>query len=91
VSGQTTEVTSREALGMMWALFRAGSSSVVAGMWKVDVVSAQALLTGFYEHLARGQAVAHALRAAALDLRAGRTSWSHPFHFAAFSLFGYWE
>lgn len=91
VSGQTTEVTSREALGMMWALFRAGSSSVVAGSWKVDVVSAQALLTGFYEHLARGQPVAHALRAAALDLRASRASWAHPFHFAAFSLFGYWE
>ena len=91
VSGQTTEVTSREALGMMWALFRAGSSSVLAGSWKVDVVSAQALLTGFYEHLARGQPVALALRAAALDLRARRASWSHPFHFAAFSLFGYWE
>ena len=91
VSGQTTEVTSREALGMMWALFRAGSSSVLAGSWKVDVVSAQALLTGFYEHLARGQPVALALRAAALDLRASRASWAHPFHFAAFSLFGYWE
>ena len=91
VSGRTTEVTSREALGMMWALFRAGSSSVVAASWNVDIVSAQALLSRFYEQLALDQPVAHALRTAALDLRASGASWSHPFHFAAFSLFGYWE
>jgi CHAT domain-containing protein len=91
VSGKTTQVSSREALGMIWALFQAGASSVVAASWHVDVRSAAALLADFYSELSRAQSAPLALRAAALALRQAGGSTRHPYHYAAFNAYGYWS
>lgn len=91
VSGKTTEVTSREALGMIWALFQAGASSVVAAAWHADLRSASHLLSRFYSHLASDRCVPLALRGAALATREAGENWHHPYHYAAFNAFGYWS
>jgi hypothetical protein len=90
VSGKTTEVTSREALGMIWALFQSGASSLLAAAWHADVRSMAHTLARFYGHLDEFGSVALAHRAAARETRAASHAWSHPYHYAAMNLFGYW-
>jgi len=76
---------------MIWALFQAGATSVVAAAWNVDVRSASVLLARFYAELGRHDSAPVALRAAALGMRDERPIWQHPYHFAAFNAFGYWQ
>jgi hypothetical protein len=91
VSGKTTQVSSREALGMIWALFQAGSPSVVAASWHVDVRSGAQMLAHFYAELARLHSAPLALRSAALAIRKTGGTWRHPYHYAAFNAYGHWS
>jgi CHAT domain-containing protein/tetratricopeptide (TPR) repeat protein len=84
-------------LGLTRAFHYAGARSVVASLWRVADDSTAELMTRFYGHLASGVPKADALRAAQLDLlRAGGKSnasapFAHPFHWAAFQVFGDWR
>ena len=79
-------------IGMSWALFVAGSPTVVVSQWKVDSDRTSELMIEFHRNLVRngrrGAAMskAEALRLAALKLRHGR--YSHPFYWAGFVLIG---
>jgi CHAT domain-containing protein len=66
----------------------------VASLWSVADASTSELMTRFYRHLAAGKSKDVALRTAQLDLIRGTASggrFAHPFHWAAFELFGDWR
>lgn len=80
-------------IGMSWALFVAGSPTVVVSQWKVDSDRTSELMIDFHRNLVRGggrrgasMTKAEALRLAALKLRRG--AYSHPFYWAGFVLIG---
>jgi CHAT domain-containing protein len=80
-------------IGMTWALFAAGSPSVVASEWRVASATTETFMETFYRRWLRSHAAGHsfakaeALRAARLGLlRDGR--YRHPYYWAAFVLIG---
>jgi tetratricopeptide (TPR) repeat protein len=92
VSGETTSITSREALGMIWALFQAGSSSIMASAWKVNINSAKDLLKTFYRYwLQKNMPLYLAHQKIMQEVRNTNEIWRHPYHWAPFVLYGYWE
>lgn len=64
-----------------------GVPQVIASRWPVDSEATTDLMELFYQQLARGKSVASALREAKLAVR-GKKDYSHPYYWAAFSLFG---
>jgi CHAT domain-containing protein len=81
-------------IGLTWALFIAGSPSVVASQWRVESTSTTDLIIGFHRDLATNRAAppsslraAQALRASALRLLRGG-AYSHPFYWAGFVTIG---
>ena len=83
-------------LGLTRAFHYAGARSVVASLWSVADDSTAELMTRFYGHLTAGKPKAEALREAQLDLLRGRGTatggrFAHPFHWAAFQIFGDWR
>lgn len=69
--------------GLRRALALAGAETQVMSLWKVDDTATVALMTRFYEHLARGEGRTDALRLAQLSVRAS-PQWSHPYYWAGF-------
>jgi len=85
--GVVTQITSREALGMVWAVLSAGAASLTAALWSVDIPSASDFFARFYETwLGEGQSRAAAHRAACRALRAQGGPRAHPYHYAPFVL-----
>ncbi len=78
-------VTGEGIIGLARAFLKAGSSSVVASLWKVPDNSTALLMETFYKELAAGQGKAEALRAA---IRTTRAQYPHPRNWAAFVLMG---
>lgn len=76
-----------EMIGLVRAFLVAGSSRVVASMWPVDDAVTLQFMVAFYRSLRGGNAPSVALRAAQLDVMA---THPHPFHWAAFTLYGGW-
>lgn len=74
-----------EWVGLVRAFLLAGAGRVVASHWPVDDRITASFMSNFYRLLVSGQPPAAALREAQLDLR---RQHPHPFHWAAFSLFG---
>ena len=92
VSGETTSITSREALGMIWALFQAGSSSILASSWKVNINSAKELMKIFYRYwLIEKLPLYLAHQKMMQEIRDTNDTWRHPYHWAPLVLYGYWE
>jgi CHAT domain-containing protein len=79
-------------IGLSWAMFIAGVSSIVVSQWKVESAGTRDLMVNFHRGLmtqpgARRMTKAEALRQAALKLmRTAETS--HPFYWAGFVLVG---
>lgn len=81
-------------IGMTWAVFVAGSRTVVASQWKVDSASTSELMLEFHrgvaaapESLNSSLAVARLLRGAALSVK-NSPSPTHPFYWAGFAALG---
>ncbi len=79
-------------LGLVWALFVAGSPSTIVSQWKVNSTSAAGLMLEFHRawlgtSTAATQSKAGALRAAALKLLHSK-QYRHPFYWASFALIG---
>jgi CHAT domain-containing protein len=92
VSGLTVEITSREALGMIWSSFIAGASSTMAAAWRVDLQSATELVKHIYgQWIEQKRPLWEACRKGMLHQRASSEKLSHPYHWAPFVLYGYWE
>ena len=74
-----------ETLGLVRSFLRAGASSLVVSLWTVNDPSAAALMSRFYEDLARGTGARAALQSAILDAKA---RYSNPYYWAPFVLIG---
>jgi CHAT domain-containing protein/tetratricopeptide (TPR) repeat protein len=75
-------------LGLVRGFFFAGVPRVVVSNWKVDDASTRTLMVSFYERmLAGGRAPGPALREARRALRRA-PGLEHPYHWAAFVLWG---
>ncbi|MBS2036337.1 CHAT domain-containing protein [bacterium] len=68
----------------------AGGHSVVASLWSVEDNATEKLMVEFYKQLAQGKSLAASLQDAELSL-AAQPQFSHPFYWAAFTLFGDWR
>jgi tetratricopeptide (TPR) repeat protein len=76
-------------LGLARPFFLAGCPRVVVSAWRVSDRSSLAFMTRFHEGVAKsGLAPAAALRAAQADALARGGEGAHPFHWAAYSLWG---
>ena len=74
-------------VGLSWAFLRAGSRSVVAGLWDVTDRSTAMLMADFYDQLARKAAPVAALRHAKLTLLRGGNAYGKPFYWGPFQLY----
>lgn len=74
-------------VGLSWAFLRAGSRSVVAGLWDVTDRSTAALMADFYDQLAHNAAPVEALRHAKLTLLRGGKAYQKPFYWGPFQLY----
>ncbi len=70
------------------AFLLGGAGSVVATTWKVSDQAGADFMEGFYSFLSRGESAASALRKAKLRFLRSGTAASHPYYWAAFSLYG---
>jgi CHAT domain-containing protein len=76
-----------EWLGLVRAFLVAGASRVVASQWPVDDAVTRGFMACFHQALAAGAAPSAALAKAQNAVRAEHP---HPFHWAAFALYGGW-
>ena len=76
-----------EMIGLVRAFLVAGASRVVASLWPVDDAVTLQFMAAFYHALHGGSTPSTALRAAQLDVM---QTHPHPFHWAAFTLYGGW-
>jgi CHAT domain-containing protein len=77
-------------IGLMWAVFVAGSPATLVSQWQVDSASSAALMVAFHREWSGGQrrmSKARALQQASLQVLHMPGS-SHPFYWAGFILAG---
>jgi CHAT domain-containing protein len=85
------QVAREGVMGLARAFMFAGTSRVVASLWKVDDAATAELMTRFYEGMQReGLRPAAALRRAQLSV-ASQRRWADPYYWAAFELQGDWN
>ena len=90
-SGLGKEMGGEGLVGLVRAFQFAGSRSVLASLWSISDVSTARLMQRFYRHLHDGKSKDEALRAAQTDTIREKSGSAHPFHWAAFELFGDWR
>ncbi len=73
-----------DVVGLTRGFLYAGSSSIVASLWKVDDLATSHLMTQFYSNLKKSDK-REALRTAQLDTK---RKYPHPFYWASFQLTG---
>ncbi|MDQ6618149.1 MAG: CHAT domain-containing tetratricopeptide repeat protein [Pseudomonadota bacterium] len=76
-----------EMFGLVRGFVVAGAARVVASLWPIEDAATEAMMATFYTALRAGAAPSVALRRAQCDLM---RSHSHPFHWAAFAVYGGW-
>jgi CHAT domain-containing protein len=74
-------------VGFAWAFLRAGSRSVIAGLWDVNDQSTAMLMDGLYAGMAAGKGPAEALRSAKLAMIANPGNLHKPYYWAPFQLY----
>ncbi len=80
----------RAALGLAGVAVRAGASSALATLWRVEDASTAKVMQAFYQNLLdRGMSRAQALQQAQLALLQGAT-YRHPYYWAPFLLINSW-
>jgi CHAT domain-containing protein/tetratricopeptide (TPR) repeat protein len=90
-TGLGKEMGGEGLVGLVRAFQYAGARSVLASLWSVEDASTAELMKRFYGYLQKGRSKDEALRAAQVDLIRSKSGSSHPFHWAAFELFGDWR
>ncbi len=73
-----------DLVGLTRGFLYAGSSSIVASLWKVDDLATSRLMTGFYGELGKTNK-REALRRAQLETK---SKYPHPYYWASFQLTG---
>jgi CHAT domain-containing protein len=74
-------------VGLMWALFVAGTPTTLVSQWKIESASSTALMIRFHEEWHAGVSKARALQRASLQVLQTRAS-AHPFYWAGYILVG---
>jgi CHAT domain-containing protein/tetratricopeptide (TPR) repeat protein len=82
-SGLGREFSSEGIIGLPRGFLRAGASSVIATLWKVEDAATAELMTRFYDRIRRGDRPALALARAQVSLSQSE-QWSHPYYWAGF-------
>ena len=90
-TGIGTEFHGEGMIGLTRAFQYAGARSVLASLWSVADDSTAELMSRFYGYLRQGRSKDQALRAAQLEAIRSQSPFAHPFHWAAFALFGDWQ
>jgi CHAT domain-containing protein len=75
-----------ELIGLVRGFFFAGSRSVMASLWQVDDKATKELMSSFYKHLLATDKMEALRRAKHYLLKT--PSFSHPFFWSAFNLYG---
>lgn len=84
------QIKGEGVVGLARAFMYAGTSRVLASLWKVDDAATAALMTRLYDTmLVRGLSPARALRQAQIEVARERR-WRDPYYWAAFQLQGDW-
>jgi CHAT domain-containing protein len=83
-TGMSKIATGDDMVGLTRGFLYAGSSSIVASLWKVDDLATAFLMTLFYKELDTGN-TGHALRTAQLETK---KKYPHPYYWASFQLTG---
>ena len=86
-SGVATASKGDEVIGLVRAFLIAGAARVVASLWPVDDKVTTEFMAVFYSSLRAGASPATALRSAQLEVM---KTHPHPFHWAAFTVYGGW-
>jgi len=86
-TGSGREVSGEGAMGLARAFRIAGAGAVLGSLWKVSDRSTADLMVHFYGRIRSGDRSDTALAAARRELIAA-DMWRHPYHWAAFRLFG---
>jgi CHAT domain-containing protein/tetratricopeptide (TPR) repeat protein len=84
-SGRSQVLGGDEILGLTYAFLSAGAATVLVSQWLVQDEITASLMARWYHHLADGQDLALALRAAQLEIMADHP---HPYLWAPFALVG---
>jgi CHAT domain-containing protein len=74
-------------VGLAWAFLRAGSRSVVAGLWDVTDSSTATLMADFYDRLLKDEPPPVALRGAKLAMLHSHTAYAKPFYWGPFQVY----
>ncbi|HEV7509761.1 MAG TPA: CHAT domain-containing protein [Thermoanaerobaculia bacterium] len=90
-SGLGKEMGGEGLIGLARAFQFAGARSVLASLWSIADVSTARFMERFYGYLSSGKTKDEALQAAQIDMIRQKSGSSHPFHWAAFELFGDWR
>ena len=92
VSGLAREGIGGDALGLEWALFQLGASSILSTHWNVSAQTSAAFATRFYRRLSQERmSRAAAWRHTVLEFLARPDAASSAYHWSAFSLSGDWR
>ena len=75
-------------IGLSWAFLRAGARNTIGALWEVNDISTPQLMDRFYAELKEGHSPDLALRNAKLSLMRSNKSFSKPFYWAPFQLYG---
>lgn len=87
-TGMSEVETGDELLGLIRGFLFAGTSNLIASLWKVDDIATQKLMLQFYTHLvSENMPIAQALQQAKIDM-IHREEYAHPFYWAPFNLYG---
>ena len=78
--------TGEGIIGLTAGFLFAGSRAVLVSLWNIADRSTPAFMEEFYRHLMGGEPVSRALQNAKLEMI--RSSYKHPYYWAAFSLIG---
>ena len=70
------------------AFLTAGAKSVVASLWDIEDRSTATVMEGFYQHLAKGESVALALRSSQLEFLKTYREKASPYLWAGFEVIG---
>lgn len=73
-------------MGLARAFFFSGARAVLATLWPISDKAVVLLMREFYRHYLRGDHPGEALRLAKMKMLG--TAWSHPYYWAALTLYG---
>lgn len=87
-TGQGRILQAEGVLGLAWSFLASGTQTLVVSQWRVNDMSTARLMTAFYRNLLRKSPPGEALRQAQIEMLRN-PQFSHPFHWAAFSVMGW--